>query len=175
MQTNGSTRLEKLRTRQPKGIVNVKKNENGCLEYQGCLLPNGYSKIGRSGKTYLGHRLAWLLSGKDIPEGMCVLHKCDNRRCVNVEHLFLGSKFDNMQDMLSKGRHRTNPNSGELNHLSKLKEMDVWKIVRMRGNGVSRKEIAKTIGISVSAVDHVIYGQTWKNIVLSARKSNATD
>ena len=167
MRTSIEKSLSEQTQKPIRKITKVVQTKTGCLEYVGSLLPNGYAKIGRNGKTYLGHRLAWILSGKDLPDGACVLHKCDNRKCLNPDHLFIGDRFDNMRDMLKKGRHKTNPRRGEENHNAKLTTNDVWKIVRMRGNGIPRKEIAAAIGVSVQAIDHVIYGQTWKHITLN--------
>lgn len=64
----------------------------------------GYGKFGWNYRSEYAHRAAWLLAGKVIPAGMCVLHRCDNRLCVNVRHLFLGTKKDNTLDMILKGR-----------------------------------------------------------------------
>lgn len=78
--------------------------ETGCLNYRGWINTNGYGRI-RIGKKSCGaHRVAYEVFIGPIPEGMLVCHKCDNRRCIEPTHLFLGTHADNTQDMLQKGR-----------------------------------------------------------------------
>jgi hypothetical protein len=83
----------------------LKENEDGCLEFQGCLAPNGYGQIWAFGRVMGAHRAMWTLILGPVPDGLLVLHRCDNRKCCNVEHLFLGTAADNTADMLAKGRH----------------------------------------------------------------------
>lgn len=71
--------------------------------------PKGYGRIGRGGRgegVVLAHRAVWELANGPVPEGLFVLHRCDNPPCVRPNHLFLGTKADNNQDMASKGRNR---------------------------------------------------------------------
>ena len=90
----------------------VKVNDaTGCHEWQGCFQSCGYGQIRLEGKVHYAHHLAWRLRCDDIPRGMRVLHKCDNPKCVNVEHLFLGTQADNMADMKAKKRGRGEENS----------------------------------------------------------------
>lgn len=78
--------------------------KNNCLEWTGATHRQGYGHFRFAGKTHLAHRIAWELHYGQIPGGMDVCHKCDNVKCVNISHLFLGDHSDNMQDKIAKGR-----------------------------------------------------------------------
>ena len=83
----------------------VVEQPNGCREWTGSTNSKGYGVIGVDYKTVLTHRLAWTLTNGPIPEGMKVLHHCDNPSCCNVgKCLFLGTMADNTADMVAKGR-----------------------------------------------------------------------
>lgn len=84
---------------------------DGCWNWTACVLKGykgftgGYGLFGIGGKSFLVHRLSWEINNGRIPDGLCVLHTCDNRKCVNPEHLFLGTRGDNARDMVLKGRN----------------------------------------------------------------------
>lgn len=83
-------------------------DESDCLEWQGATNEAGYGVIGRGGRSggnVLTHRLMWETKVGPIPDGLCVLHDCDNPPCVRMTHLFLGDRADNNADMRAKGRH----------------------------------------------------------------------
>lgn len=84
--------------------VDKTRNANGCWEWTGVISKWGYGFFGVNYRTLRAHRISWKLhTGKDPAD--LVLHKCDNRKCVNPDHLFEGSYLDNRRDAVSKGRH----------------------------------------------------------------------
>jgi hypothetical protein len=92
---------------------------SGCIEFTGDRHRTGYGKLRRGGQgegMIRTHRLAWEINNGPIPEGMFVLHHCDNRLCCNPDHLYVGTKADNMRDMSVRKRshygRRTHCNHG---------------------------------------------------------------
>lgn len=79
---------------------------SGCFLWMGSVIKQGYGRIRREncGPGLTAHRASWEIHYGAIPEGMCVLHKCDTPSCVRPEHLFLGTNKDNTQDCIAKGR-----------------------------------------------------------------------
>ena len=133
-------------------------------------MPNGYGKVTVDGKTWLAHRLMWTAKNGEIKDGLCVCHKCDNRKCINPDHLFLGSRFDNMQDMIAKGRAKfvgflspnfkgPRPKKGEENGRAVLNSALVEKIRAVCGK--TNKSIAAEFGVSPATIQRVRTGANW--------------
>lgn len=80
-----------------------------CLEWENFRNPDGYGKVRYRGSMWLVHRKVWTEVNGEIPLGMKVLHRCDNRACYNVDHLFIGTQTDNMADRDAKHRFRRGP------------------------------------------------------------------
>jgi len=95
-------------------LKKVQKTDT-CWLWTASGVPKGYGVIFYQGKQQYAHRVSYLLHVGPIPEGMQVLHSCDVPRCVNPEHLSIGTALDNSRNMLSKGRHRTAPACGDKN------------------------------------------------------------
>jgi len=84
---------------------NGKRAESGCLEWSGKLQKTGYARTKYEGAPQMVHRVAWQITNGPIPIGLFVLHKCDNRKCFEISHLFLGTLKDNSIDCAAKRRH----------------------------------------------------------------------
>jgi hypothetical protein len=82
---------------------------DGCWLWTGATLPNGYGHMNIRSKHWFPHRYAWTLTNGPIPDGLWVLHRCDTPLCCRPDHLFLGTSYDNVQDMIAKGRNSPPP------------------------------------------------------------------
>jgi len=133
--------------------------ENGCLERTGYCDRDGYGRIRVDGKTLKTHRVAWMLHSGDMPS-LYVLHKCDNRRCCNPEHLFLGTHADNSADKVSKGRQDRSGNSGRSRRKVDSDMSHFMFILAVEGH--TQKAIGKRLGVSQETVSRYLQGEVAK-------------
>lgn len=141
--------------------------ENGCIEWRGSRNGRGYGTFTQPGhKTILAHRYAYKLANGEIPAGLCVLHRCDNPACCNVDHLFLGTRADNNRDMREKGRDRQGSlfQNGEAHPRSKLTSDAVRAIRKRYGTGTTLAELAGEYGVTESTVSRVVRHEIWKEV-----------
>lgn len=151
-------------SRTPKDEVRflayVRVASNGCHEWTAYINPRGYGRFKISGKQVMAHRFAYEMSVAQIPDGLFVCHRCDNRRCVNPSHLFLGTNQDNMRDMIAKGRSPRTRLHGEMNGSCKLQARDVAAI---RNSKLSQSKLAAAYGVDQSTISHIKTGKNWAN------------
>lgn len=129
-----------------------------CWEWTGGIT-SGYGMFWLVDKNCRAHRVSWELTYGEIPEGLYVLHRCDNKPCVNPAHLFLGTHSDNMKDMYSKGLG--DDKRGEACHASKLTENDV-KVIRSSTDDMTHAEVAAVYGVDPSQISRVLNNKTWR-------------
>lgn len=142
-------------------LSKIIKNENGCLEWQGHK-KSGYGTVTvKSGKRMAAHRASWTVFRGEIPANLCVLHKCDNRTCINPEHLFLGTRPDNVQDMDEKGRRVVGALYGKDSPHHKLNLRQVIEI-RKASSIEEKKKLSKKFNIAVGTINDIISGRRWK-------------
>ena len=136
-----------------------KQGADECWPWKASVRGAGYGRIKSNGITFLAHRVSYEIHIGPIPDGMLVCHHCDNPRCVNPKHLFIGTQKDNLADRGAKGRFH--PVNGESNGMSKLTEHQVLAILK---DGRPQKTIAAEHGITRPMVSQIKRGHSWKHL-----------
>ena len=129
----------------------VKKTDT-CWNWIASCNQSGYGRIGISGKLITAHRYSWEIQNGKIPKGKLVLHKCDNSKCVNPDHLFIGTDKDNMDDMNKKHRGH-----------NKLTANQVREIKRkyIRGK-ITCEMLGKEYGVNKSSINEIVRGKSYR-------------
>lgn len=133
-----------------------------CWQWKGGQI-RGYGGFRLDGKLTGAHRVSWKLFKGPIPDGLCVLHECDNKLCVNPDHLFTGTQKQNSENMVGKNRHA----AGTKHPLAKLdndKVRYIWKTYRPYTKGSGTGAIAAKLGVSRRAVRNVLNRQSWTGV-----------
>lgn len=133
-----------------------------CWAWKGGGKGNGYGNLNVKGKNITAHRRSYSLFCGDIPAGMDVCHACDNRWCVNPEHLFVGTRSENMADCKTKGRTA----GGNRKHLT---AWQVQEVMRRLNAGVPRSLIAENMDISYSTIGSIARGDSYATTQKEAR------
>lgn len=156
----------------------------GCWEWQAGMTSHGYGQFnpGNKQNPMNAHRACWLIVNGPIPKGIVVCHRCDNRTCVNPEHLFLGTPGDNVRDMYAKGRGLVGERNpaygsgplrqpttgerarGEDHGVAKLTEDQVMEIRARYAGGMTQVELAEEFEISQPTISQVVRRLTWAHV-----------
>ena len=133
-------------------LTKCEETQGSCWLWTGALDYQGYGMVRFQGKVKRAHLVSFMHFCEEIPEGMKIMHDCDEPSCVNPMHLTLGTQKENVHDMLAKGRRTQN----------KLTESDVEDIRKMIDEGYKQSEIAREFGIDQSHVSRIKYGYQWR-------------
>jgi len=135
----------------------------GCIEWIGSIANDGYGQAWQGDFWWRAHRLAYTVYKGEIPEGKIICHHCDNPRCINPEHLYVGTQKTNAEDRVKRGR--SNIKTGEEAGAAKLTEAQAIEIIRRRKSGEKEKDIAKDYNISHWTVGDIYRGKKcWRDI-----------
>lgn len=138
-----------------------KRVERGadCWLWTGYIRPNGYGSLKLGKRNFQAHQLSVILDGRAIPPGMDVCHHCDNRRCVNPAHLYVGTRSQNMADCITRGRH--NKPAGEKHPRCKLSDAEVARI---------RQRAAAGEGLNALGREYRVHGATISRLVRGLKR-----
>lgn len=149
----------------------IKADGDACWEWIGWTDGDeGYGRFMVDGKRIRAHQFSWVLHFGPIPDGLDVLHKCDNPPCTRPDHLFVGTHLDNMRDKMAKGRgnHQSYPPEyyarGERASCVKLNNENVLEIRRLRSEGVSMNALGRAFGVNPKTIDAIVKRRTWVHI-----------
>lgn len=154
----------------------LNRNKNGrqvrdltpCWEWTGKTDKNGYARI--TVQTPAGprgvfvHRIAYELSNGPLPDGLWVLHQCDNPSCSNPDHLFLGDNAANQQDCARKGRRGRTGARCERHPSAKLTNDQVREIRGLHAAGARLRDLTYTYGLTKGHMWKVVHGVHWKEV-----------
>lgn len=150
-------------------LKHVEKTDT-CWLWTGHRNSDGYGVV-RAGEHSMSgaHRISYILFVGDIPKGLCVCHHCDNPPCVNPEHLFIGTRKDNTQDAMKKGRWRPTDygfQKGINNIKNILNEVQIKEIVSQRAKGATYRSLSELFNVSESCIRDITRGKIWKDLKL---------
>lgn len=141
-----------------------KRGPSECWPWLASHNANGYGTFRGGQGEQLAHRYGWRLAYGPIPDGKIVCHTCDNPRCQNPNHWFIGTPKDNSDDKVRKGRQSHARVTGEKNGNSRLANDLVSQIVALAKSGMTQREIAELTGSSSRSVGKILRGEQWRHI-----------
>lgn len=144
----------------------------GCWIWNRSVMSNGYGAIGVNYQVKTAHRVAYELWVGPIPKGFFVCHHCDNRKCVNPDHLFAGTTKDNNADMMRKGRNGGAILSGSCNPSAKFTSSQIEEI---RKSDIPHNQMAKLFGVHEETIRRIRRSRTYSSHSRGAKRFHPED
>lgn len=142
----------------------IKKGEDECWDWTGYCIKSGHGQFRYRRQTVYAYRFSYMLFNPSWNQIDCVLHKCDNAKCVNPKHLFVGTRSDNMKDKVEKNRQ-----SKGIFNAGVLTEEEALEIIRLDKNKLlPRRVIARRFGVSISQISRISNGLRWGHLSQSS-------
>lgn len=139
--------------------------ETGCWNYTWYINDQGYGRIFYKGRSRAAHRTMLMITSGEERKGYDACHTCDNRKCINPDHLWWGTMRENQADKVKKGRNYTGDQRGSKNPGSKLKEEDIPKIREILStNKYQQKEVAKMFNVSETTITVIKQRKNWSHV-----------
>lgn len=148
-------KIEWLEKQYNKMVIRKKGDE--CWDWRGFIRPDGYTRVkfGSRKASVGGHVASWMIQHERIiKKGESILHTCDNRKCTNPKHLYLGTRKQNSIDMVTRKRHSN----------IKLSVKKVKKIKKLLANEIKISDIAKLYNVNFATIFDIKHGRTWKHV-----------
>ena len=148
--------------------ISITANDDKCWDWKCCTNKKGYGIVRINKKNWLTHRLAYFLNYKIDPIDKLVCHSCDNPKCVNQKHLWIGTNKENMHDKITKGRsgyEKRKTLRGEENGYSKLTSVQILEIRNLyQTTKTSYRKLSKFFNVGTSHISRIVKKQVWKHI-----------
>ncbi len=165
--THKNTTSQRSKSMKDRFMEKVSVSETGCWMWTSARLPGKYGVfwVGGSKRNDYAHRVSYKLHKGEIPDGMVVMHTCDNMLCVNPSHLVVGTQQDNYTDSKNKGRTTADryPQKGSGNFAAKIDEKTAWLIKSQKGK-ISRYKLSSLIGVKEGTINMIWRGKTWAHV-----------
>jgi len=147
-----------------------KKSDDECWEWKASFFRgNGYGLFWYNGKKISAHRFSYFIHNGEIPNGLYVCHHCDNHKCVNPKHLFLGTALDNERDKMSKSRQASGKKNGQAGTKAwsnKLSEKDIIDIRNIYASKqMSQKDLSIKYGVANGTISRIVNKVRWAWLV----------